>query len=68
MRRFYIWIMDMDRIHDLHHALRIVDEQIAHPYDLADLIDLQHLRAAILHDAREILHRINVVEPEWCQV
>jgi hypothetical protein len=60
--------MDMDRIHDLHHALGIVDEQIAHPYDLADLIDLKHLRAAIQQDAREILHKMNAAEPDWCQV
>jgi hypothetical protein len=59
--------MSVERVNELEREFKIVNQQLAHPFDLADHSQLKERRAAIIQEAREIIRGINATEPDWCR-
>jgi len=56
------------RVNELEREFGFVNYFLAHPFDLADHLQLKERRAAIIEEVREIVRRIHVTEPEWCRM
>jgi len=60
--------MGDERVAELEQEFRVVKQLAANPLDLADYAQLKERLAAIVKEAREIVRRTNLTEPDWCRV
>jgi hypothetical protein len=59
--------MPSKRLAKLEQELRVISKQIASSANPADVAQLEKHREAILIEAREIVRKLNLPEPNWTQ-
>ena len=57
---------EMERFYKLEHEFRVLSKQIRASGRSADRDNLRKHRDAIIVEARDIVRRINVPDPNWC--
>ncbi len=57
--------MPSNRLAKLEQEFRVVSKQIASSANPADVAQLEKHREAILAEAREIVRKLNLPEPNW---
>jgi hypothetical protein len=53
------------RLAKLEQEYRVVSKQIANSVNAADVAQLEKHREAIVAEAREIINKLNLPEPNW---
>jgi hypothetical protein len=57
---------EMERFYWLEHEFRVLSKQIRASAHSTDRDNLRKLRDEIIVEARDIVRRINVPDPNWC--
>ena len=57
--------MPSKRLAKLEQEYRVVSKQIANSANAADVAQLEKHREAIVAEAREIIRKLNLPEPNW---